>query len=44
VEMLGLRGVSDGPAPLDGLLDWTALLGILDERLSAAVDRLIIKV
>ena len=40
VEMIGLRGVSDGPTPLEGLLDWTALLGVLDERLATAVDRL----
>jgi adenosylhomocysteine nucleosidase len=40
VEMIGLRGVSDGPAPLEGLLDWTALLGVLDERLATAIDRL----
>ena len=38
VEIIGLRGISDGAAPLNGLLDWTALLELLDERLAAAVD------
>lgn len=40
VPVIGLRGVSDGPGELDGLSGWTALLGLLDERLSAAVDAL----
>ena len=39
VPLIALRGVSDGAA--DGeRLDWTALLGLLDERLAAAVDGL----
>lgn len=40
VPLIALRGVSDGAA--DGeRLDWTALLGLLDERLAAAVDALV---
>ena len=40
LPLMGLRGVSDGLGELNGLLDWTALLGVLDERLGEAVDRL----
>ncbi len=40
VPLMGLRGVSDGPGELDALGGWTAMLGVLDERLAAAVDRL----
>jgi len=40
VSMMGLRGVSDGPGELNGLLEWTELLALLDERLSAALDHL----
>lgn len=40
VPLMGLRGVSDGPTELTGLLDWTDLLGLLDQRLAAAVDAL----
>lgn len=37
--LIGVRGVSDGVA--DGeRLDWTALLGVLDARLAAAVEGL----
>lgn len=39
VPLIGLRGVSDGAAEGEHL-DWTALLGVLDERLATAVDRL----
>ncbi|MFS0772970.1 5'-methylthioadenosine/S-adenosylhomocysteine nucleosidase [Sphingomonas sp. 1P08PE] len=42
VRMIGLRGVSDGPGELDGVGGWTDLLPLLDERLAAAVDRLIL--
>lgn len=39
VPLIALRGVSGGAG--DGeQLDWTALLGVLDERLAAAVDLL----
>lgn len=40
VPLMGLRGVSDGPGELDSIHGWTALLGLLDERLAAAVDAL----
>lgn len=40
VPLMGLRGVSDGPGELDGIGGWTALLGLLDERLAYAVDAL----
>lgn len=40
VPLMGLRGISDGPGELDHINSWTALLGLLDERLAAAVDRL----
>ena len=40
VPLIGLRGISDGPGEIDGLLDWTALLGHLDIQLADAVDRL----
>lgn len=39
VPLIGLRGVSDGAANGERL-DWTALLGLLDERLAMAVDGL----
>lgn len=41
VAVAGLRGVSDGPEPVEELVDWTAMLGVLDERLAAALDRLV---
>ncbi|KQN34224.1 5'-methylthioadenosine nucleosidase [Sphingomonas sp. Leaf407] len=40
VAVMGLRGISDGPGELETLGGWTAMLGVLDERLAAAVDRL----
>ncbi|MDO7834049.1 5'-methylthioadenosine/S-adenosylhomocysteine nucleosidase [Sphingobium sp. HBC34] len=40
VPLMGLRGVSDGPGELDHIDSWTALLGLLDERLALAVDGL----
>ncbi|WP_022683734.1 5'-methylthioadenosine/S-adenosylhomocysteine nucleosidase [Sphingobium bisphenolivorans] len=40
VSLMGLRGISDGPGELSDLLGWTELLGLLDERLAAAVDLL----
>ncbi|RYD92493.1 MAG: 5'-methylthioadenosine/S-adenosylhomocysteine nucleosidase [Sphingomonadales bacterium] len=41
LPLMGLRGVSDGPGELEALGGWTALLGVLDERLAAAVDVLL---
>ncbi len=40
VEMIGLRGISDGPGDLAGLHGWTELLGHLDAKLAMAVDML----
>jgi adenosylhomocysteine nucleosidase len=40
VQLMGLRGISDGPEPPTGLHDWTNLLGHLDEQLAKAVDML----
>lgn len=42
VPMMGLRCVSDGPGELDGVSGWSELLPLLDKRLAAAVDRLIL--
>ena len=38
VELIGLRGISDGKAPLSGFADWTKYLHVIDERLAEAVD------
>jgi adenosylhomocysteine nucleosidase len=40
VPLMGLRGISDGPGELDGLLGWTQLLALLDARLADAVSNL----
>ncbi len=40
VPLMGLRGISDGPGELAHIHGWTALLGLLDERLALAVDGL----
>lgn len=40
VPLMGLRGISDGPGELAGIDGWTQLLGLIDERLAAAVDLL----
>lgn len=40
VPAMGLRGISDGPGELEALGGWTAMLGVLDERLAVAVDLL----
>ena len=37
VPLIGLRGISDGAAPLGGMLDWTRYLDVIDERLAAAL-------
>jgi adenosylhomocysteine nucleosidase len=38
--LIGLRGISDGHAPVKGLTCWTDYLHVIDEKLSAAVDLL----
>lgn len=40
VPVIGLRGVSDGPGTLSGIDDWAGMLGLLDERLAAVIDRI----
>ena len=41
VELIGLRGISDGKAPLSGFADWTEYLHVIDERLADAVDHVL---
>jgi adenosylhomocysteine nucleosidase len=41
VPLIGVRGISDGKAPLTGFADWTEYLHLIDERLAAAVDLVI---
>jgi adenosylhomocysteine nucleosidase len=36
--LIGLRGISDGHAPVTGLKDWTDYLPVIDAKLAAAVD------
>jgi adenosylhomocysteine nucleosidase len=38
VPLIGLRGISDGKAPLTGMADWTEYLHIIDEKLADVVD------
>jgi adenosylhomocysteine nucleosidase len=40
LPLIGLRGISDGKAPLTGMADWTEYLHIIDEKLASAVDLL----
>ena len=40
IPLVGLRGISDGPGELAGMLGWTKLLALLDERLASVVDML----
>lgn len=40
VELIGLRGISDGKADVHHISDWTAYLHVIDEKLAQAVDRL----
>lgn len=40
IPLIGLRGISDGKAELTHIGDWTEYLHVIDEKLSAAVDRL----
>jgi adenosylhomocysteine nucleosidase len=39
VPLIGLRGISDGTAPVTGLMDWTRYLDVIDGRLADAVAR-----
>lgn len=38
--VIGLRGISDGRAPVSGYEDWTEYLHIVDEKLAGALDLL----
>lgn len=38
LPLIGLRGISDGAAPLNGITCWTDLLPVLDEGLASALD------
>ncbi|WP_353646005.1 5'-methylthioadenosine/S-adenosylhomocysteine nucleosidase [Mesorhizobium sp. WSM2239] len=40
IELIGLRGISDGAAELKHVSDWTEYLHVIDEKLAAAVERL----
>ncbi len=40
VEMIALRGISDGASDLHHIDNWTQYLHVIDEKLAAAVDRL----
>lgn len=40
LPLLGLRGISDGKEELRALSDWTEYLHVIDEKLSAAVDKI----
>jgi adenosylhomocysteine nucleosidase len=40
VDLIGLRGISDGAAELKHVSDWTEYLHVIDEKLSAAVGML----
>ncbi|MDI7864560.1 5'-methylthioadenosine/S-adenosylhomocysteine nucleosidase [Rhizobiaceae bacterium n13] len=40
IDVIGLRGISDGKADLKHIGDWTEYLHIIDQNLADAVDRL----
>lgn len=40
VPLLALRGISDGAAELAHINDWTEYLGIIDEKLAAAIGEI----
>jgi adenosylhomocysteine nucleosidase len=40
VQLIGLRGISDGKAELRHVDDWREYLHVIDEKLAAAIDRL----
>lgn len=39
LPLIGLRGISDGDKDLQAYEDWTALLGVIDEKLAAILAR-----
>lgn len=41
VPLIGLRGISDGAVELQSVADWTEYLDVIDEKLAAAVDRIL---
>jgi adenosylhomocysteine nucleosidase len=41
VSLIGLRGISDGKAPLSNYADWTEYLHVIDEGLAVAADLVI---
>ena len=41
IQLIGLRGVSDGKAELRHVDDWTEYLHVVDEKLAAAVDHIL---
>lgn len=40
IQLIGLRGISDGRADVHHISDWTEYLHVIDEKLADAVDRL----
>lgn len=40
VQLLGLRGISDGREELQHVTDWTQYLHLIDEKMAAVVDQL----
>ncbi|MGE7370127.1 5'-methylthioadenosine/S-adenosylhomocysteine nucleosidase [Neorhizobium sp. NPDC001467] len=40
VQLIGLRGISDGKEELKHVGDWTEYLAVIDEKLADAVDKL----
>lgn len=40
IQLIGLRGISDGAEELQTLADWTQYLHVIDEKLATAVDAL----
>jgi adenosylhomocysteine nucleosidase len=42
VQLIGLRGISDGDKPVSGLDDWTKLLSNIDAKLAQALQAIVI--